>query len=245
LPKTGLGCTYTYTYSDLEITVVINDTQFDQNFANYRGGGVALGEGNILRLVGSEISNNSATSGGGLSMEERNTATLQNSRLSQNRANLYGGGMYGLHLTQLNFVGENSIQGNFAGEIGGGLLMAESPLWSVDGSLTVQQNAAKRGSGVFLKAAQVSAESLHDVYLEDNHASIGGSFYWMYEGVMSEEPKGMSKVTYRNNTAPYGAEAATQAVFIFGPDTYNATLYGMHTLPGKFLLSFWSNPLLY
>jgi predicted outer membrane repeat protein len=213
---------------------------FSHNIATYRGGGVALGEGNILRLVGSEFSYNTATSGGGLSMQESNTATLQNSNLSQNRASLYGGGMYGLHLTQLNFVGENHINGNIAGEIGGGLLLAQSPLWSVDawdGELRFMGNGAKRGSGVFLKAAQVTAETLHDVVFERNIASVGGTFYWMYEADeavgMSEEPKGMGNVAYSDNTAPYGSEAATQAVSVIGPS--NVT-YG--TLQGKFLVGY-------
>jgi predicted outer membrane repeat protein len=214
-----------------ENAVMIDDTLFDQNFANFSGGGVAMREKNTLTIVGSELRNNTATSGGGLSMQERNTVTLQNSRLSQNRASLYGGGICGLYLTQLHFVGENSIYGNIAGEIGGGLLLAESPLWSVNGSLYFQHNGAKRGSGVFLKAAEVTAETLHDVVFDHNNASVGGTFYWMYEEGMSEEPKGMGEVRYRNNTAPYGAEAATQAVSIQGPDTYNNTLYGAYFDP--------------
>jgi hypothetical protein len=235
------GCEFTYNvamsgaglYCDMENSVAISSTLFHSNAAIGSGGAVALRESNTLTLTTSTLSNNTAGAGGAVSAALRNTVTVEDCKLEGNAALLYGGGIHALDSTSLYFEGAVAIANNSAGEIGGGLLMRLSPLWSVgaNGSLLFQGNSAKRGSGVYLKTSLSTSEALHDVSFVGNSATVGGTFYWLYEEGMAEEPRGMGNVSFRNNSAPYGGTVGTQAVAVLGPESYTSTVYDAFLSP--------------
>jgi hypothetical protein len=88
-----------------------------------------------------------------------------------------------------------------------------------------------------------SGTILKNLYLTNNHASEGGTIYWLYDSTMNHPPVEASSVIYEGkstmnhppvearsviyegNTAPYGVRIATNAVGVIGDSIYTVNVY--------------------
>jgi hypothetical protein len=90
----GLGKGGAIYYNSPNTTLTIARCAITANFADFRGGGVALDDG-VLTITNSLIFGNGVNlgDGGGIFVNEAGTATITNTTFSQNRASQGGGGI--------------------------------------------------------------------------------------------------------------------------------------------------------
>lgn len=120
------------------------------------------------------------------------------------------------------------IAGNKADFFGGGIYLSEGSLWDlvhVTGSLEICNGSAPRGSAVTFYHLQNSTKALHNITFSGNVADVGGTVFWIKDDVLSQEPNGAKShsIVWRNNTASYGEQYATQAIRLIGPSEVNVT----------------------
>ena len=131
-------------------TLTINQTVIDRNAA-VQGGGIGATSGDVkLRISDSTISNNTATVQGG-GIVTAGPLTLYRSTVSGNSATQNGGGIVSLLLTSpdvFSYVGTSTISGNTAGDVGGGISNQHGVMLIHNSTITANQAAANRGSGV-------------------------------------------------------------------------------------------------
>lgn len=163
-------------------TVLLNDTQISDNSAGISGGGIAVGNGmvplaaNVVELIHSRVSGNSAGSGGGISLGlGENSLNLDGSQVSHNTAAApegvpfagLGGGIVSLPLPGEKSITLNAskITDNSAASFGGGIWMVGSLKVGADSKIT-DNDAGIAGGGVFLIAGALDVDK--DAKIEGN-----------------------------------------------------------------------------
>jgi len=96
--------------------------------------------------------------------------------------------------------------------------------------LIIHGNKAQRGSAFYFRSLISSNNHnynmLHHIELYYNHATIGGTIYWIYDDTMKYAPIiDKNTIIFINNIALYGREIATQTVRTTCPSSYNVLVY--------------------
>jgi len=157
----------------------IEDSTITGNTASLYGGGVSI-ERTEATLSGAVISDNNASEAGGLRLFSSDVSMV-GAEIRDNQAT-YGGGVV-LYGEGDRLAGVNSVvEGNSAEELGGGVLLAASS--ALEG-LTIQDNDARFGGGVFLHKGSVGApHQLDGVEVVENRADYGGGVYFVWPGAL-------------------------------------------------------------
>jgi hypothetical protein len=94
---------------------------------------------------------------------------------------------------------------------------------------------------------RLQAASPPPATVTNNHASVGGTVYWLCDSTTGSEPEVLSRTQtfWQNNIAPYGETFATQAVRINATIPTNLTVYGVALRPEPVLtvLDYYNHPL--
>ena len=161
-------------------TITINNGSISNNIGIAYGGGICIGQKQILNITGTTISGNTVNNnpgfsdfglGGGIYMGSTiTTATLSNVTISNNHADLGtgagGGGIFGDN-GPLNMTG-GSITGNTSRE-GAGVCIEDADMTFTN--LTVGSNtAAVNGGGLLIRSTATGTTTLDDVSFTSNIA---------------------------------------------------------------------------
>jgi hypothetical protein len=96
--------------------------------------------------------------------------------------------------------------------------------WTGRSSLPPQRSSASREG----KRRRLQAASPPPATVNDNHASVGGTVYWLHDSTTYSEPEvfSVTGTVWQNNIAPYGETFATQAVRVDATIPTDLTEYG-------------------
>jgi hypothetical protein len=133
--------------------------------------------------------------------------------------------------TNLIFINHNTISHNMARIVGGAISLVSCRLWEVimsemngmqdvllsdsksynSSKLFIHDNHAQRGSAFYFRSLirenhdsddVDDDDMLHHIQLNHNHASIGGTIYWIYDDTMKYPPKlHNNSILFNDNTA--------------------------------------------
>lgn len=207
------------------------------NTANIDGGAVALYLTNVLHMEGCALHDNVAHgSGGGLASRIGNGVELAAVNITDNVADRTGGAINLNASTFLTFFDTCTLDNNTAGEIGGGIALFTSPqvVVGADGHLSISNNRAQRGSGIYFNALiERPGRTMRYTSFAGNEASVGGTVFWVFDQSMRQEPAGVAdaSVLWGDNRAPYGNFTATQAVRLIAPSGFEVQSYGNFISP--------------
>ena len=158
-----------------------------------------------------------------------------NTIIKYNKA-LFGGALLVEDGSKVDFHGSNQLDFNYAKDIGGAIAVFDSTISLNDASsLFISENHAGRGSGLYLYHSSTTSSSSNsrlshiNVLLMNNHATTGGTIYWIKDDFMIKTPEIIKNMQFLNNTAPYGNTTATQATKIAGPSSYQLSTYANTT----------------
>jgi predicted outer membrane repeat protein len=185
---------------------------------------------NQIEISSSKFSfNNAVQHGGAIYSAQGNKLVIKDTEFMGNKA-LYGGAIMIIGKTNLTFTGKNDMKWNNA-TLGGTLYMTRSYLYTgvAPNMLTIANNSAERGSGIYMDLIDfINNQNNHltSVTFIDNYASVGGTIFWIYDSNsgMMKGPN-IDDVIFTNNEANYGIEIATQGLEIYGPSSYEVTVY--------------------
>jgi len=148
--------------------------------------------------------------------------------MKQNKA-LDGGAIYLNGFSRLYFEDNNTFIQNQANRIGGAIACFTCYLFKVtltNTILNISRNEANRGSAIYLNKLMIESTifDFNTLYIENNHAYIGGTIYWIYDkdGIMNISPN-INQSTIIHNYAPYGHVIGTQSIYLSGPTYYNVS----------------------
>ena len=225
------------TFLETENVIMVSNTTFSHNSASNDGGGLYLLQYNMFNGSFVNILESFAQyNGGGIFAGLGNAISVVNATFSGNVGGSMGGAMCLLNKTDLLLGGTVGIDGNQAAT-GGGVALRSSKLWvaAQQGSwLMFRSNTAARGSAVAVADLVASDRSLRNITFDYNVATIGGTFYWLYDSIFRSEPPGLSSasVSWNSNAAPYGVTYATQPMQQTVPRNYTVMVYGAPLSPG-------------
>jgi len=175
--------------------------------------------------------------GGCISVANNGLLEIMNTIVNYNKA-LFGGALLVEDGSKVDFHGSNQLEFNFAKHIGGAIAVFDATISLNDASsLVISENHAGRGSGIYLyhSFTMISTSSSNsrlnytNVLLMNNHATTGGTIYWIKDDFMIKTPEIIKNMQFLNNTAPYGNSTATQAIKIVGPSSYQLSTYANTT----------------
>ena len=231
----GGGC-----FIDNSNIVTFNKCPMINNSATYgNGGALTINTGNTVLITTCSVFSNIAKScGGGIASISSNVLSLVDVNSTSNTA-LDGGGWCIMGGSIVKLGGTSAVTGNIAKTLGGGISLINSPMWTAISKATVMAliisyNTANRGSALFVQALKdPNSNPITGVTFRNNHALVGGTVYWLYQSLMTQEPLGLRSSTnsFYNNIASYGIVAATQAITIVTPPEYNVTVYSAPVVP--------------
>jgi len=108
-------------------------------------------------------------------------------------------------------------------------------MYDKNGFIQLDSNHADRGSAIYLYKSVLNIEERNsntsindkkiDIYLTNNHASIAGTIYWIYDNDIMRSTPNVGNIKFIKNQASYGNQMATQAVNITGEDIYEIINY--------------------
>jgi hypothetical protein len=148
--------------------------------------------------------------------------------MKQNKAFLDGGAIYVNGFSSLYFEDYNIFIQNQANRVGGAIACFTCYLFKVtlNTALNISRNVANRGSAIYFNKLMIESTifDTSTLYIENNHAHIGGTIYWIYDkdGIMNISPN-INKSTIIHNFAPYGNVIGTQSIYLSGPTYYNVS----------------------
>lgn len=166
-------------------------------------------------------------SGGSIYSDNHNNIIIKNSIMKQNKA-LDGGAIYLNGFSSLYFEDNNTFIQNQANRIGGAIACCTCYLFKITlhTILNISRNEANRGSAIYLNKLMIESTifDFNTLYIENNHAYIGGTIYWIYDkdGIMNVSPN-INQSTIIHNYAPYGNVIGTQSIYLSGPTYYNVS----------------------
>ena len=154
--------------------VFVSENTFQNNSASYYGGVLYAHTNNNLTLSENTFQDNSAdSSAGALLSYANNTLTLSENTFKGNSA-VDGGALAILQGTIL-YLANNNFTGNTAESNGGAILCLINSTLQVHGRHIVWNNTALRGGGIAALGCQVVLSG--DITLENNTAYYGGGLY--------------------------------------------------------------------
>jgi predicted outer membrane repeat protein len=251
-----------YTYNS---GVQLYNVSFISNHAIISGGALYLESMNGIQYykTSNEISirfstfvdNHANSYGGAIYSSQFNIIIITDCIIVSNFAQ-EGGGIMIMSHSNLSFMGINNLTSNTA-FIGGALLFTESYLYTYCSSSTnlsivyFTSNKAERGSAIYMDSVLLinnKDNTLCNMLFYHNHATVGGTIYWIYDDSSTRE-HGMKvrpmirSTQFTNNIAYYGNEIATQAIKFIGPSSYNVTVYNQVLKPPLYfkLIDFYDN----
>ena len=224
--------------SDESNNITLDSCGMQNNVATKGSGGAVWLEHNcFLSAFSSQfISNQAAECGGAITSSDYSTMAVANSSFVGNVASESGGGVCLQAGTQLSFSSSTGFSDNYA-PVGGGLVSSLAQLWEVAGDgteLMFANNSAVRGSAIAFKDIVSSSNTLGNITLYGNKASVGGTVYWLYDPAsQNSAPAGLddSSITWSENDAAYGSQVATQGIRLLGPSQYAVDVYGQNLVP--------------
>jgi hypothetical protein len=206
---------------NLDLTFSSNNTLSD-NRAGTVGGGVALFAAPLWCNLGYLVLlRNSAERGSALYFKDVVTEEAAvEAEMGVYGVDVYGGyGGYGVDVEGLMQIKLHEVR-----EVQVRALAAEAVAVAVAAVAAAAVAVAEEVEVV----EEVFDRSLTNLYIEQNVASVGGTVYWVLTSTMPVEPAGLRSghIHWGHNSAPYGAQYATQAVGIAGPLDYLVSTYG-------------------
>lgn len=170
--------------------VVIDNSNFDMNYAYSDGGAVALMSGNA-RINNSSFSNSNSNTSGGAMYIYNSDIELMNNNFSSNNAQ-HGGGVF---FSFVNAEMENSsFSSNNAEEYGGGLY-ADNSYFNLTGSVFSGNMSGLNGGGAAIYSGNPVLESIE---FTNNESENGGGLY------LSSVTTNVNASTFSSNTAENG-----------------------------------------
>lgn len=208
---------------------------------------------NTFKIINSNFSSNEAFKKGGcISVANNGLLDIMNTIIKYNKA-LFGGALLVEDGSKVDFHGSNLLDFNYAKHIGGAIAVFDSTISLNDASsLFISENHAGRGSGIYLYHSSTMISSSNsrlnhiNVLLMNNHATTGGTIYWIKDDdFMIKTPEIIKNMQFLNNTAPYGDTTATQATKIDGPSLYQLSTYANTTTTSLLfrVYDYYDNPL--
>jgi hypothetical protein len=231
------GVMYISSFNNISITECL----FNSNRA-YNGGIIYSHDNNIITIDNSTMIYNEAyISGGCININDHTNLTFINNNNISHNAALIVGGAISLVSCRLWVVIMSEINETEAG-MHDGLFFDSISKYS--SKLFIHDNKAQRGSAFYFRSLiRKSHESddkngdddddiLHHIQLNYNHASVGGTIYWIYDYTMKYPPKlHNNSILFSNNTALYGSRIATQTIYTTCPSSYEVIVYGKALIP--------------
>lgn len=144
------------------VTVAIQDLTITGGGSDGVGGGIANGTAQTT-LTGVHVTGNSAgTRGGGIDIDAGGSVTLSNCRVTENVAGTDGGGIF--TVGELTFQDNNSVTGNEAAFLGGGIGIGIGGAVMINDTSSVTDNHAGLDAGGVLNQGTVTcaAETVTD-----------------------------------------------------------------------------------
>jgi hypothetical protein len=181
--------------------------------------------------------NNATMSGGCLFIQNNVNVTIRDTSMNYNKAK-YGGAMYVTESSSIYYFGTNKMTFNIAKVVGGAIVFYHTNatiMYDKNGFIQLDSNHADRGSAIYLYKSVLNIEERNsntsindkkiDIYLTNNHASIAGTIYWIYDNDIMRSTPNVGNIKFIKNQASYGHQMATQAVNITGDDIYEIINY--------------------
>ncbi|WP_376694453.1 choice-of-anchor Q domain-containing protein [Wenzhouxiangella sp. EGI_FJ10409] len=199
------------------LSLDISDSSFNNNYASYAGGAIAIFASADANLASLNLSGNEATFGGGLALFESSQATLSQSTISGNEAGA-GGGLFVTSGSSLD-VATTGIDNNLAYYDGGGILAGAG-----DGAVVYATGEAPQGGGYLVYGTG-------EIYLNDS--TLAGNQAYRYGGGMAVKYGGSSGLAIA--TTITGNLAGPVSIRSFrggGGGSYSGGGGGMATLYG-------------
>lgn len=210
-------------------SLTLESCQMLQNEAQ-NGGGV-YASGTALKVVKSQLTDNSSSRDGGGLYSEAATSVLEGSALSRNRYVGYGGGLYfvGDSLTVTDCEAADNQNTNESNGAGGGLQINARRSVRVSGSRILRNRAYLGGAGVNGSNQQGGTWQLIDTVIDGNVSTrrTGGM------EVRTSGPVGLYTCAITNNRGGVGGSAGgmcTSSSYVYGSD--GKAIWGNVTLSG-------------
>ncbi len=160
---------------------VVTNNEFKGNRSAMGGGGFSCSIDSAPIVIGNLFENNEARSGGAISIMGSNSALIAENRCIGNQAELYGGGISTSDTETL--VLGNTISGNAAGTVGGGIHFVSPPIPGGHTDIRrniITGNSAVEGGGVHTSWGELR---LSGCLISSNIATDGGGVMaWDHDG---------------------------------------------------------------
>jgi hypothetical protein len=147
----GGGTSREFLFED-SITATLNGlVMVNGSVSGVQGGGITLGQSDVITVSNSRLSNNSASGflggGGAIFVSALGSLTILNTAIYDNSAGTVGGGIYADGFATVNIV-NSTLSGNSAQTVGGGAYVRTSGTLTFVNS-TISGNSAGTGSGIY------------------------------------------------------------------------------------------------
>ncbi len=195
-----------YASQSNQITITNSTIQSSQAITN--GGGIAIEDTTAVVLNNNQVLSNTAGNiGGGLYLNNNGQVTITAGTVLSNTAGS-GGGLYAittpsdslLHISEILFAHNLAVQSGFASANGGGLYVSGAGT-TVLSLVTITDNDASNGAGLYSSAFGVGLLTIHNSLIADNRASSNGGGLGGFTGNMTAMIHG---TTIHNNQARDG-----------------------------------------
>ncbi|KAK3279324.1 hypothetical protein CYMTET_12783 [Cymbomonas tetramitiformis] len=174
-----------YVASSTAHTTMLTGIRIAHNSCGGHGGGLAAG--GLVKINGSEVSDNFASlDGGGIYLLTSGILWVHQTNVSLNYAGYEGGGIRCMEKSQVRLTARTNITENRSGKWGGGMSVAGGVNASLvmDGFCSVSYNVVDRYSGGGISAQSLNYAALLNVTLVGNKAELNGGAIHMDNCIM-------------------------------------------------------------
>ena len=207
----------------------------------YNGGIIYSHDNNIITIDNSTMIYNEAyISGGCININDHtNLIFVNHNTISHNIAHIVGGAISLVSCRLWKLIMIEIIET----EAGMQDVLLTNSTTKHSSKLLIHDNKAQRGSAFYFRSlVRKNHDSddkygddddmLHDIQLNHNHASVGGTVYWIYDDTMKYPPKlHNNSILFNDNTALYGSIIATQTINTTCTSSYDVNVYGKALIP--------------
>eukprot|EP01084_Bolivina_argentea_P120559 213724_1 len=167
------GAIYAYDH----VTMIITQTLFENNFAQFRGAALYQGFGGQFQCNQCQfISNKVAAYGGAIFNEDQTSPNIDSNNIMGNYADVYGGGYMMLNEVFGQILG-STIEQNQTGYTGGG----EALMWSIMQETGGAIFCGQSDSSVDEFTAEVFTPNIHNVVFLGNSAASRMGWFMFYK----------------------------------------------------------------